>query len=139
MRIRWTDDDVNYVYNKNDGYCAYCEKKLSFVNYGLRGARGAWHIDHSRSLFNGGTNNRHNLFPACIDCNLDKGARNGKSYKAALVREGGRESGPGLGSIIGWGLLGFAALKALENAAKRPPAPPSAFVQPWDPWKRGRW
>jgi 5-methylcytosine-specific restriction endonuclease McrA len=77
----YTEDELNYVYDKNNGYCAYCGKRLSFVNYGKTGARGSWHIDHSRSKANGGTDYLRNLVPACIDCNLDKSHRNGSSYK----------------------------------------------------------
>lgn len=68
------------VFNKFNGRCRYCEKQLSFNNYGLNERRGAWQVDHSRSKANGGTNHLNNLFAACIDCNQDKGARNGKSY-----------------------------------------------------------
>src|SRR5688500_17377625 len=81
-----------------------------------RRRRGTWNIDHSRSLINGGSHNRNNLFPACIDCNHETGARNGKSYKATLVRQGVRDSGPGLSTIVRWGLLGALALGALKKA-----------------------
>jgi 5-methylcytosine-specific restriction endonuclease McrA len=68
------------VFNKFKGKCRYCEKQLSFNNYGLNNHRGAWQVDHSRSKANGGTDHMNNLFAACVDCNQDKGARNGKSY-----------------------------------------------------------
>ncbi|ADO70301.1 HNH endonuclease [Stigmatella aurantiaca] len=75
-----SNEVVEAVYDKCDGKCRYCGKKLSFSNYGLYGARGSWQIDYSRSRMNGGTNHMNNLFPACIPCNQEKGGRNGKSY-----------------------------------------------------------
>ena len=75
------DDTVNYVYDKNDGYCVYCGKKLAFSNYGVYGTKGAWHIDHSVSKANGGTDYRRNLVPACINCNSTKSASNGNHFK----------------------------------------------------------
>ncbi len=75
------EDTVNRVYDKTNGYCAYCRKKLAFSNYGVRGAKGSWHIDHSRSKSNGGSDYLRNLVPACINCNMDKSDRNGSHYK----------------------------------------------------------
>jgi hypothetical protein len=46
---------------------------LSFSNYGIRGAFGAWHVDHSVPLARGGSDHLNNLFSACIACNLFKG------------------------------------------------------------------
>ncbi len=77
----FSDDVINVVYDKNDGYCYYCGKKLSFANYGEVGARGSWHIDHSRPKAKGGSDYLRNLVPACIDCNLGKSDRNGSHFK----------------------------------------------------------
>ena len=79
--MRFTVDDINYVYDKNNGHCIYCEKRLAFVNYGKYGKRGSWHIDHSRSRAKGGSDYRRNLVPACIKCNLDKSTSSGNNYK----------------------------------------------------------
>jgi len=68
------------VFEKTDGKCRYCDKTLSYNNYGLHGRKGAWQVDHSVSKANGGTDNLNNLFAACIPCNQEKGARNGKSF-----------------------------------------------------------
>ena len=72
---------INYVYEKTDGYCYYCSKRLSFKNYGEPGNHGAWEIDHSKPKSKGGTDYRRNLVPACVACNRDKSARRGSSYK----------------------------------------------------------
>jgi len=82
MRIMgFSDEDVNYVYDKNNGYCYYCGKRLSFVNYGKNGKRGSWHIDHSKARARGGSDYRRNLVPSCIVCNLDKSTLSGSHYK----------------------------------------------------------
>lgn len=78
---------ISYVYEKNNGYCIYCEKRLSFVNYGKRGERGSWHIDHSKPKAKGGTDHGNNLVPACIDCNQDKSDKNGSYYKTKFEYE----------------------------------------------------
>jgi 5-methylcytosine-specific restriction endonuclease McrA len=72
--LPYTDDELSYIYDKNDGYCWHCGKKLAFTNYGLIGARGAWEVDHSVSKAQGGTDYLQNLVPACISCNRSKGA-----------------------------------------------------------------
>ena len=68
----YSDDELNYIYDKNKGYCWHCDKKLSFRNYGIVGARGAWEVDHSVPLSRGGTDYLQNLVPACITCNRGK-------------------------------------------------------------------
>lgn len=80
-RLRYTEDELNYIYEKTDGYCYYCGKKLSFQNYGIHGAKGSWHVEHKVPVSKGGTDSMNNLVPACIDCNAEKGDRTGRSYK----------------------------------------------------------
>jgi hypothetical protein len=69
----YTKQELNTIYNKKGGYCHLCGKKLSKTNYNAHGAKGAWHVDHSKALYNGGTHHMNNLFAACISCNLEKG------------------------------------------------------------------
>jgi 5-methylcytosine-specific restriction endonuclease McrA len=73
--MAYSDEDLNYVYDKNDGYCWWCGKKLSFVNYGCPGAHGAWEVDHSNPVVQGGSDLLRNLLPACIPCNRSKGGQ----------------------------------------------------------------
>lgn len=77
----FTNEEINYVYDKTDGYCYYCGKRLSFTNYGRYGSHGAWQIDHSRARATGGSNYLRNLVPACTKCNQDKGTSRGTYYK----------------------------------------------------------
>lgn len=64
---------IHRIYNKTNGYCHLCNKKLSRNNYGVHGAKGSWHVDHSKAKANGGTHHMNNLYPACISCNIEKG------------------------------------------------------------------
>ncbi len=69
------------IYQKTNGNCHLCHKKLSFTNYGVRGLKGAWHIEHSVPKAKGGTDNLNNLYAACIKCNIDKGTKPAKSIR----------------------------------------------------------
>lgn len=77
----FSDETINSIYDKTGGYCYYCGKKLSFVNYGKNGNHGSWHIDHSKPKSKGGSDYLRNLVPACIKCNLDKSDGHGTRYK----------------------------------------------------------
>jgi 5-methylcytosine-specific restriction endonuclease McrA len=70
------------IYEKTDGYCHICHKKLSLINYGKNGERGAWHVDHSIPKVKGGTDHMNNLYPACISCDTSKGANSTNSARA---------------------------------------------------------
>ena len=70
--MRYTDDDLSYIYDKTGGYCYHCEKKLAFINYGLFGSKGVWEVDHSNPIARGGTDYLRNLVPSCISCNRSK-------------------------------------------------------------------
>lgn len=133
--MAWTDEQLAYVYDRTGGCCEYCGKRLSWKNYGTTG-RGGWHVDHSVSRFNGGTDYLRNLFPACWSCNLDKGTRNGKSYRATMARHEHGPTGTDWETIIGWGLVGLVAWAAFSKP-KVKPAPPPAW--PAIPWEGRRW
>ena len=69
---RYTDERLSRIYDKTSGKCHICHRKLSWSNYGVHGARGAWHVDHSKARARGGSDHGNNLYPACISCNLEK-------------------------------------------------------------------
>lgn len=117
-RIRFSDEQRKAIFDRTRGKCHICHASLAFSNYGHHGRRGAWHIDHSIAVANGGTNHRNNLYVACISCNLDKGtatsrtarSRNGRT-RAPLSRTkhaearttnavGGGALGAGLGALF---------------------------------------
>ena len=70
--MAYSEDDVNELYDLADGTCFYCEKRLSFQNYGAVGEVGAWEVDHFIPLAAGGTDEPRNRVPACVDCNTRK-------------------------------------------------------------------
>ena len=62
--MQWDEGTLDWVYDRTGGYCRYCEKKLSQINYGTPGARGAWEVEHSVPQSLGGTDYLSNLWPA---------------------------------------------------------------------------
>ena len=105
IAMGFSNDDLNCIYDKNDGYCVYCGKRLAFKNYGKRDERGGWEIDHSVPKSRGGTDYLRNLVPACIDCNRQKGTRMGKSVRASVANSSGDWSGVALGVVVAVGLV----------------------------------
>lgn len=79
--MKYDDDKLNKIYDKTDGCCHICHKRISYSNYGVHGAKGAWHVDHSIPRAKGGSNHLNNLYPACIPCNLGKSASTNRSVR----------------------------------------------------------
>src|SRR2546423_8127834 len=75
------------IYDRTDGYCHLCCKKLSFINYACYGARGAWEVEHSIPRSRGGTDHLNNLYPACISCNRYKAAQSSRSARSLNGRK----------------------------------------------------
>jgi len=80
-RIPFTDDELNDIYDKTDGRCAICDKKLSWKNYGNHGGKGSWEVDHGMPLSRGGTDTFRNCQPLCIKCNREKGDLTTNEFK----------------------------------------------------------
>ena len=76
---------LSYVYDKTDGYCFYCGKKLAWTNYGRFGRRGAWEVDHGLPTSRDGTDHLNNLHAACIDCNREKGDMTATEYRRYIL------------------------------------------------------
>ncbi len=85
--MAYSDDVLNRIYDRTDGYCHLCCKKLSFSNYARYGSRGAWEVEHSVPLSKGGTNHLNNLYPACISCNRYKAAQSSRSVRSSHGRK----------------------------------------------------
>ena len=92
MRLKFTQDQIDTIYDKTDGQCHICHKKISYCNYGKLGTRGAWEIDHSVPIAMGGTNNLNNLYPACTRCNRSKGSNSTRSERARFGHTSAPES-----------------------------------------------
>lgn len=82
--------ELRRIYDRTNGHCHICQKKLSFSNYGKSGQKGAWNREHSKAKFNGGTDHLNNLYAACISCNIQKGIRSSNSAR----RKHGHSSAP---------------------------------------------
>lgn len=60
-----------YVSVRDSWRCTYCGRRVT---------QASRHVDHSRSLANGGTDHLNNLRLACSPCNLSKGALNSRDF-----------------------------------------------------------
>lgn len=112
---RYDDDRLQAIFERANGRCHLCGKKLAFSNYGAHGRRGAWEVDHSRPIADGGTDHLNNLYPAHTSCNRSKQAQSSTAVRkindrtrpplssAALERE--KETHVLTGAFAG-GLLG---------------------------------
>ncbi len=135
-----TTEQLRVIYRRTSGFCHICHEKLALSNYGKRGERGAWHVDHSIPRAKGGTDRLNNLYPACIDCNTDKGTRTTRtarswhgtkraplsvSKRKEAKRDAAISYGIG-GAILGGALLGplgavVAAVAAADHGYKKNP------------------
>ena len=99
------------IFEKTDGRCHICRKKLARKNYGVVGARGAWEVDHSVPQVAGGSHRMNNLRAACISCNRSKGAsstrtaRGKHGYRSAPLSKANKDENALLGGIAGGMLL----------------------------------
>lgn len=101
--------ELRVIYDRTEGQCHICRKRLNFRNYGLFGNRGAWEIEHSVAQARGGTHHGNNLFAACISCNRSKGdcssrtARRQHGFQcapySARTRKRNAAVGAGVGSL----------------------------------------
>ena len=79
--MRYSDEKLSRIYDKTNGYCHLCHRKLSYSNYGKHGKKGCWHVEHSIAKYNGGNDHVSNLFAACVPCNLEKGTLHTKTLR----------------------------------------------------------
>ena len=63
------------VFNKYDGYCAYCGKKITIKNF---------QVDHIVSKHNWGTDDISNLNPSCRSCNHYKRSNNLEGFRQLM-------------------------------------------------------
>ncbi len=83
--MAFSKKELRKIYDRTNGKCHLCHKKLAFTNYGLMYLKGAWEVEHSNPKSMGGTNRLNNLYPAHISCNRSK---NNKSTKSARSKHG---------------------------------------------------
>lgn len=63
------------VFKMFDGFCAYCGKKLDYLNF---------NCDHKVAYIKTQDNSLHNLFPSCPQCNMIKGTMDIEEFRNAL-------------------------------------------------------
>jgi hypothetical protein len=83
---KYTETILTKVFDKTDGKCHLCGKTLVFKNYGVKGARGEWQVEHSKSIEQGGTDHLNNLYSSCPVCNPEKGGK--KTAAEMRVKKG---------------------------------------------------
>ena len=90
----YSDEELNDVFDKKvrkkQGHCIYCGVTIYFANYGGECAKGAWEVDHSKSLARGGTDHPNNRVPACFICNRVKSDMNARSFRNYVEQNWGR-------------------------------------------------
>ena len=129
--MAYDDDRLDAIFDRTDGHCHICGKRLSRWNYASFGSRGAWEVEHSVARARGGHHHHlNNLYAACITCNRRKGAlstRAAREYHgrkraplALKAKQGRREDNALKGALIagaGAVLLGVAPPVGLAVAA----------------------
>lgn len=111
--IAYSREELHRIYDRTTGKCHICHKKLALKNYGKKGTRGAWEVEHSKPRADGGSDYLRNLYAACISCNRSKGTKSNRSVRAKhgvtrapLSRERRKEAKRA--GAIGSGLIGAA-------------------------------
>ena len=117
------------IFEKTDGQCHLCGKRLCWKNHGVVGARGAWEVEHSRPRAKGGTNHLVNLFAAHVSCNRAKGSGSTRSARARHGRTRAPLSASAkrdrrLGNAAAWGT----GVALLARVALGPQALLAGFV-----------
>jgi hypothetical protein len=113
--MAFNDEALSRIFDRTDGRCHICGKRLCFQNYGASGRRGAWEVEHSIPRARGGTDHANNLFAACIPCNRAKGkvtTRTARRWndrtaapfsrkKKAKIRKSNAVKGGAIGGLLG--------------------------------------
>jgi len=87
MTRTYGPEELNEIFEKDDGLCRHCRCELVLENYGSRHDEGGWEVDHSNPRANGGTDNMRNLHALCWECNVDKSSTNAKIFDDEFEKE----------------------------------------------------
>ena len=119
MRKNFSEHKRLEIFNKTNGYCYYCNKKLGFKNRS-KGLRGAWNVEHRNPKVKGGTEHGRNLAASCIDCNSQKSTLTSTQFRTKLEK-GKQNKGslwPIIGGLVLGGLIAYGSNKLLNNNRK---------------------
>ena len=64
----YSEEELNHAFEKSNGYCWWCGKKLVFNNYGIFTKEG-WDIDDTYHVKNRKNSHLKSFVAACIECN----------------------------------------------------------------------
>ena len=78
----YDNEALERIFDRTDGRCHICHRKMHFGNYGQPGHRGAWEVEHSIPRAHGGTDNLNNLYGAHVACNRAKGTFSSRTARA---------------------------------------------------------
>lgn len=70
--MEYSDDNRKQIFNRTEGHCGNCGKKLVYHNYEIVHPDGAWVIDLVDTSSQGRIEDIQNAFPICIVCNRKK-------------------------------------------------------------------
>lgn len=121
-QMAYTDHQLTRVFERTDGNCHICWRKLCFCNYGRFGTRGAWEVEHSNARCNGGTDHGNNLYAAHITCNREKGSVTTRTARSWNGRTRAPLSKKRKDEIRSNNCFGGSAIGALAGAALAGPA-----------------
>jgi hypothetical protein len=136
----YSEIQLRAIYDRTDGRCHLCHKRVAFIGYGSCSARGSWEVEHSRPRVYGGTDHGNNLKPSCIRCNRSKGSyttRTARSWngvsraplskaRKAALRDEYTTNGGIIGAAIGIaaglpGIVAGAVIGTLIGSDIKPP------------------
>jgi len=66
--MAFTEDVVKNAFDKVNGYCQACGKKLIYANRGNAVGRGGWDAKHIKPVSEGGKDEVRNCMILCMDC-----------------------------------------------------------------------
>jgi len=117
--MTYSVERLSRIFEKTDGYCYHCGKKLAWRNYGEVTRKAAWEVDHSIPKSKGGTDHLNNLVPSCISCNREKGDLSSRQYSAMIGDDSNESDNDPLSAIIIAGgtllFLGWLIKKAQQS------------------------
>lgn len=77
----WSDEDLEYIFQKSGGECFHCGGRIVRGNYGNLEARTGWEVDHGNPRSKGGSDRMQNLHASHPHCNRSKSDRTTGEYR----------------------------------------------------------
>lgn len=68
VKMVFSEEVKTKAFERENGCCQLCGKKLVFKNRGNSGGRGAWEAHHKKPVSEGGSDLLRNCMILCIEC-----------------------------------------------------------------------